>query len=159
MSGAMAVRVIVLSLWVLLAGCSPYSQSGPQSGPQSVTETSVARERLSDRVEFIEQYVTFRRNYLDLEYDVMYQNNGKGLVPGPSDWDIRIRAVVPDNEIATWIPSDGTHTVQPPPAWTTTIPGHISTLGITEWYRVSGKEVGIDRATSTIAYRLRSCKN
>jgi len=144
------MRTLSLILVVLLTGCS----SSTRSGPKSISETSATRSELRDRVAFIEQYVKFRRTYLELEYDVEYHNNGGGLVPGPSDWDIKILAVVPDEEVDHWIPSGATMTEELPPTWLIAMPGTISTNNVTEWYS-NGHSlvVGVDRSSSTIVYR------
>ena len=36
---------------------------------------------LAERVAFLQQYVTFRRTYETLDFDIMYQNNGGGSLP------------------------------------------------------------------------------
>jgi hypothetical protein len=139
---------------VALVGCS-----GTQSGPPSVTETSAARAELADRIRFIENCVTFRRKYEKLDYDVAYQNNGGGMVPGPSDWDIRLIAVVPPGDVGGWIPADAEKTDGSAPEWVQDLPGPIERREITEWYRKSGIEVGIDRTRSIVAYRNASTPN
>ena len=143
----MTMRTLLI-LIMLLAGCS----SNSRSTPKSVSETSASRPTLEARIAFIEQYVTFSRTYLDLEYDVMYQNNGDGMVPGPSDWDIRILAAVPAEEVVDWIPSDTARSTQKPPPWLGAMPGKIPTDGVTEWYREGKSVVGIDRTNSVIVY-------
>lgn len=163
------MRTISLFLTVILMGC-PYPQPGPntasdsssarptsqdrnsQLGPPTASETSSTRPKLEDRIAFIEQYVTFDRTYLKLEYDVVYHNNS-GRVPGPSDWDIKILAVVPANEIDQWVPTKASKADTPPSSWLSTMPDSISTQGVTEWYTRGTTVVGIDRATGTIAYR------
>jgi hypothetical protein len=140
--------LVALLVAFALVGCS----SNP-SGPASVAETSAARAELTDRVRFIERYVTFRRNYEELDYDVIYANNSSGMVPGPSDWDIRLIAVVPKAEIVDWVPAGADKTDGPAPEWLKDIPGAIERAGITEWYRKSGTVVGIDRGSSIVAYR------
>ncbi|MEM8778675.1 MAG: hypothetical protein AAGF26_07365 [Cyanobacteria bacterium P01_G01_bin.49] len=141
-----------LLLVILLTGCFP-SFSNTQSRPKTVSETSSNRSKLQDRITFIEQYVTFTRTYLKLEYSVVYHNNSVGVVPGPSDWDIRILAVVPASKIDQWIPTGALRTDQEQPKWLTTIPGSLSTNKITEWYIKGNSVIGIDRKTSTVAYR------
>ncbi len=131
-----------------LVSCMPRSPSGPPS----VEETSVKRPDLKDRVKFIEQYVKFRRSYKKLEYSVTYHNNGDGSVPGPSDWDIRLLAVIPPSEVKDWIPAKAAVTKKFP-TWLREWSGSIRTTGMTEWYKAGGLEVGVDRATSTVAYR------
>jgi hypothetical protein len=138
----------LLLIAIMLSGCSKTA-----SGPASVTETSVARTGLADRIRFLENYVTFRRQYEKLDYDIMYQNNGGGTVPAPSDWDIRLIAVVPKTEIQAWVPAGAEKKDDPSPAWLKDLPGTIERDGITEWYRKSGAVIGVDRERSIVAYR------
>jgi hypothetical protein len=133
---------------IMLSGCSKTA-----SGPASVTETSVARIDLAERIQFVEKYVNFRRKYAKLDYDIMYQNNGGGMVPAPSDWDIRLIAVVPKTEIEAWVPVGAEKKDDPSPAWLKDIPGTIERDEITEWYRKSGIVIGVDRERSIVAYR------
>lgn len=147
------MRILTSILFACLTGCLTSCLSTVQSGPQSISETSAARPTLQDRINFIEQYVTFKRNYLKLEYEVQYHNNSGGIVPGPSDWDIRILAVVPPSEIAAWLPPNQSRISKQPPAWLTVMPNTIPIAKVTEWYATGHTEVGVDRNTSTIAYR------
>ncbi len=144
--------MVLFSLWILSSmwGCQRSQQ--PPSGPASAQETSEARTSLSERRAFLEQYVTFRRTYLELEYKIFYQNNSQGL-PGPSDWDIALRAVVPKEEVADWIPSDASREEREAPDWATHIPGKIDASQITTWYRSGQREVGVDKEAGIIAYR------
>jgi len=138
---------------LLLMAITPSGCSKTASGPASVTETSVARTGLADRIRFLENYVTFRRQYEKLDYDIMYQNNGGGMVPAPSDWDIRLIAVVPKTEIDDWVPAGVGKKEDPSPDWLKELPGTIERDGITEWYRKSGTVIGVDRERSIVAYR------
>lgn len=140
----------------LLMGLAFVSCSKFQSGPPSVAETSSARANIGDRVRFIENYVTFRRNYTTLDYDITYQNNNDGLLPAPSDWDIRLIASVPRAEIEDWVPAGAEKTDGPTPEWLKGMPGSIERDGISEWYRKSGTMVGIDRERSIVTYRSTS---
>ena len=135
---------LVLSLGIL--GCS-----AERSGPPTVNTSSESQLELTERIRFLEQYITFRRRYNQLEYRVQFLNGG-GLVPSPSEWDIKILAVIPKEDIQEWIP----HKIQPsktPYQWISDIPGDIPTAGITEWYQDEQRTIGIDRANSIIAYR------
>lgn len=144
------VRILIAPLLIafMWSGCS-----NEVLGPTSVDETSVARTGLADRIQFLENYVTFRRQYEKLDYDIMYQNNGGGMVPGPSDWDIRLIALVPESEIQAWVPAGIEKIDTPSPAWLKDLPGTIERDGITEWYHNSGTVVGVDRERSIVAYR------
>ena len=107
-------------------------------------------------IQFLENYVTFRRQYQKLDYEIMYQNNGGGMVPAPSDWDIRLIAVVPETEIEAWVPAGAEKKDDPSPAWLNDLPGTIEREGLTEWYRKSGTMVGVDRERFIVAYRSTS---
>lgn len=148
------MRSSLALILVIFLGCS-----NVPSSPLSVQETSAARHKLGDRIKFIENYVTFKRNYNKLEYDITYQNNSGGIVPGPSDWDIKLLAVVPASEIAEWIPTNATRVNAQPPNWLIQMPGSIPVTGMTEWYRTGNSEIGVDRATSAIAFRSTTMPN
>jgi len=154
MNNSVGKVLVLLLIAFALAGCSK-----TPSGPASVAETSAACADLADRVRFIEHYVTFRRKYEQLDYDVTYQNNGGGIVPGSSDWDIRLIAAVPPTDVDGWIPTGAEKKDGSPPQWLRDLPGSIEREGITEWYRKSGAELGIDRARSIVAYRNTSTPN
>ena len=141
-------------LLILLSSCSSnLKTSRPQNlGPPTVSQLSTERSTLEERIAFIEQYVTFRRSYLDLEYDVFYQNNGGGLVSGPSDWDIRILAVVPSGDVDDWISPQAQQIERNLPEWLDRMPGTIATRGINEWYADGSSVIGIDRAAAIILY-------
>lgn len=89
----------------------------------------------------------------------MYQNHGGGMVPGPSDWDIRLIALVPESEIEFWIPPGAEIEDNPMPRWLKDLPGTMERDGISEWYRNSGTVIGVDRELSIVAYRNTSTPN
>lgn len=133
---------------IFLSGCLG---NPPPSGPPSVKETHSARPNLSDRIEFVETYVTFRRTYEQLEYSVWFQNNSGGGIPGPSEWDVHLVAVVPSDELSDWIP-DGATAMKAPPAWSTSL-DEIDTAGVAEWHQLGSATVGLDYENSVVVYR------
>ncbi len=141
------IRLLVLSTILALVGCNG------QTGPPSVSEKSTARPLLSDRVEMLEKYVKFRREYVQLEYEIVFQNNGVGLAPGPSDWDIRLVAKVPVGELDDWIDQGMTADVAPAKAWHLETGTEIDATNVVEWYSDGQRSVGIDRTGSVVAYR------
>ena len=145
----MAIRIFILVLSVLLVGCKP-------SGPATTKATSAAYATVAERTKFLNDYVTFRRTYETLDFDIMYQNNGGGTVPGPSDWDVRLIATVPASELQAWIPAGVNASAAPDIAWLKSVPTTLDLSGVSEWY-VDGKRiVGIDRAKRVVVYRLSS---
>jgi hypothetical protein len=145
----LAIRVSILVLTALLVGCKP-------SGPASTKTTSAAYATVAERTTFLNEYVTFRRTYETLDFDIMYQNNGGGTVPGASDWDVRIVATVPASELQAWVPAGVNASSAPDIAWLKSVPATLDLSGLSEWY-VDGKRiVGIDRAKRIVVYRSSS---
>jgi hypothetical protein len=141
-------RVLVAFLTtVALDGC------GVTAEPASTDMSSDALPTLERRVEFLERYVTFRRTYTDLTFHVVYHNNGGGLVPAPSEWDIRFVAVIPPTEVGAWVPPDSAAKPTTDARWLADVPGSERAAKISEWYTAPGLVVGIDRERSVVAYR------
>ena len=144
----MPTRIFILALTVVLAGCKP-------SGPATTHTQSSAFATVAERTRFLNQYVTFRRTYETLDFDILYQNNS-GMTPGPSDWDIRLVATAPASELQAWIPANVNASKPPDTAWLKTVPTTPDLSGVTEWY-VDGKRIiGVDRTRRIVVYRLSS---
>lgn len=92
------IRLFLFAGISMILGCE-------QSGPPSTHTSSSTLATLAERQAFFERYVQFRRNYETLDFDLTYQNNGAGMVPGPSDWDYRIVTRFPEAELHQWIPA------------------------------------------------------
>ena len=135
-------RAFALLTAIALAGCAG---CGGSSGPPSTDTSSDALPSLERRIEFLERYVTFRRGYSDLGFHIAYHNNGGGMLPGPSEWDIRLVAAVPAAELATWVPPGLAPSPSADKQWLAGIPGDDNAAGIREWYTGPGLVVGIDR--------------
>lgn len=145
----LAIRIFILALIVLLVGCKP-------SGPAMTNTKSSTFGTVAERSRFLSDYVTFRRTYETLDFDVMYQNNGGGMVLGPSDWDIRLVATVPASELQAWIPAGVNASTAPDTSWLKSVRTALDLSEVSEWY-VDGKRiVGIDRANRIVVYRLSS---
>ena len=139
-------RIVLAAALLFVAGCTS------NSGPLTVPETSAARPALADRVVFIEQYVKFRREYKQLEYDVSYMNGGS-FSPAPSEWDIRIVANVDPNDLDQWAITGKRNLEMKTPDWVGTTAGPLNVDAISEWYTDGGRTVGIDRDHNIVAYR------
>lgn len=139
--------VIVVLVAASVSGC------GGPGGPASTDTLSASIPTPAERVAFLERYVTFRRHYRELDFRVAYRNGGGGPVPGPSEWDIRIVAVVPPEELKEWVPAGATAIPTADRAWLDGVPGAERAEGIAEWYVGPGSVVGVDRGRSVVAYR------
>jgi len=143
---------VLLFAVILLVGCG-------DTGPPSTHTRSSQFATLEQRVEFLNRYVSFRRTCETLDFDIDYQNNGGGWVPGPSEWDIRLIATVPAGALPDWIPPGvrpcRTHEVEPAPTlWLSSIPTSIDPRGIDEWYPDRQRLVGIDRKRRLVVWRV-----
>lgn len=144
---ATVARGLLIGVVLALAGCGR-----SDGGPASTHTSSGAFATLDEKVAFLERYVTFRRRYLELEYGIFYQNNGGGLVPGPSEWDLTILARVPASELDAW--TQGMKRVAGrPPELTNLGCEQVDLSGLDEWYEELGKYVGLDREHAIVAYR------
>lgn len=93
----------------------------------------------------------FRRSYDDLHFRLSYVDGGSGLVPGPTEWNVRVLAVVPKGEIDQWI--DGLNTATDPElGWVSDIPNSPTDLSYYKWYEGDRMIVGIDRERRTVLY-------
>lgn len=138
------------AVWLLtlaVAGCSA------TSGPTNTDMSSTSITSLQQRIEFLQRYVSFRRSYRELEFHISYHNNGGWLVAGPSDWDIRVVAIVPPTELVSWVPAGTKPVPKTDASWLARVPESERAIKITEWYVERGRIVGIDRAGSVVAYR------
>lgn len=130
----------------------------------SATEPSLSRRRAT-----LERYVTFRRTYAALDYAIDFDDD-TSLAPGPSTvrCDIRIHAMIPPSEGASWIAGlerDPTAATSPRPDWLRDVPGAPSSPSLTgfSWYRDApspangqgraGRHVGISVANDEVVYR------
>ncbi len=135
-----------LILLLLLAGCG-------SRGLASTRTSSSTLPTLGARVDFLERYVTFRRNYESLDFRVDFFNGGGGLSPSPSEWDIRLVARVPASELQAWVPSGVPPVATADRAWLDAVPTSAELGGISEWYVEKRRVVGIDRKQALVVYR------
>jgi hypothetical protein len=140
----------LLFVAVGLGGCQKKAISSV--GPPSIRQRSQSLS-LPERIDLLQRYVTFRRNYLELEFDIFYQNNNSSL-PGPSDWDIRLLARVPAAEVDVWVPAQLKAQRMKDPSWLTELPALSGQMpGPDEWYLEPHREIGINRKSGVVAYR------
>ena len=142
----LTVRLCILALAFSLTGCEP-------SGPPTTSTSSSEFGTIEERIGFLNRYVTFQRTYESLDFDIMYQNNAGGLVPGPSDWDIRLVAKVPAAELQAWVPAGVHPSIASDATWLGTVPTPLDLSGINEWYVDNGRTIGIDPDKRIVVYR------
>ena len=141
------IKSILLAIVCLsLIGCG--------SKGKTTKTVSSAFSTKQEKIQFLEQYVKFKRSYTKLDFNIDYQDNSTGLVPGPSDWDISIVASVPSSELNEWITGLSKLEETPDKTWLKKIPTEIDYSGITEWYKLEANSVvGINRNSNIVVYR------
>ncbi|MBL8001821.1 MAG: hypothetical protein JNL05_07665 [Flavobacteriales bacterium] len=93
----MRTLAYLVAVWYfsVLYGCS--------SGDDLTTRTESSQfTDPQEKLAFLMQYVRRTPGLLDAEYAIWYQDNGKGAVPGPSDYDIRLVAKVKSDSLGAW---------------------------------------------------------
>jgi hypothetical protein len=73
-------------------------------------EASLTTDTRSSHFHSTEEKISFLRTYLVFpspasaaEFHIVYHDNSGGLVPGPSDWDIRAVLKISPENLASWI--------------------------------------------------------
>jgi len=143
------IRIVLLALTLLITSCKP-------SGPASTETNSAGFATLAERTNFLQQYVTFKRSYESLDFHIAFHNNSGGMVPGPSDWDVRLIAKVPAAELQSWVPAGANISKAPDTSWLQSVPTTLNLSGVTEWYTDDSRMVGLDRANQIVVYRASS---
>ena len=129
-------------LILLLVGCKK---------SKSTNTSSEEFGTLSERKEFLEQYVSFRRGYDELHFNLNFMDGSTGMVPGPTEWDIRIFAIVPEEEIELW--SEGlAECGEPELSWTSAIPSAPTDYSQYVWYEGAKVTVGVKPRSRAIVY-------
>ena len=64
-----------------------------------------------EKLAFLSEYLTMPSDIIDAEYHIVYHDNSAGMIPGPSDWDIRVALKVKPENIPLWL--DGFTAVSP----------------------------------------------
>lgn len=128
-----------------LAGCG-----GSKSRTTDTDSTQFAT--LAEKQAFLERYVSFRRHYDDLEFDISFLDGGGGMVPGPTEWDVRIWAKVPEESLGDWKSGMGS-TEAPDISWVSGIPNAPVGLESFQWYADGSRVVGISREDRSVIYR------
>lgn len=146
-------RLLPFSTVLLILGCAG------SSGTPTTDAVSGTGQPLADKVAVLERYVTFRQTYRELDFWIHFRNGGDGMVPSPSEWDVRLVAVVPSEELEAWIPQGVKPEAVAETEWLKDVPSWERANGVAEWYAKKdsdnrGKIVGVDRIRSVVAYRI-----
>lgn len=94
------IVIALLCVFWLTAGC--ISTDTDRTAPPRTTNTaSSSFTTEAEKIDFLAKYIHFHSAVDKAEFRVIFQDNSGGLVPGPSDWDIRAVLHVADTD--AWI--------------------------------------------------------
>jgi len=80
--------------------------------PNKTTDTwSSEFTGIDEKLAFLTEYLIMPSEVLDAEYHIVYHDNSTGLIPGPSDWDVRVALKIKAEELPLW--TDGFDGVSP----------------------------------------------
>ena len=127
------------------------------SGHKSKTTESDSRAfaSLAGKKDFLERYVNFKRTYETLDFRIDYRDGGDGGLPSPTEWNIRLVATSPTQEVDDWI-SGLPITSQVETGWVSDIDNAPGDLSAIEWHQDKNRIIGIDRVKRIVLYRNRT---
>ena len=110
----------------------------------------------AEKLAFLHRYVLSTPGLLDAEYSIVYKDNSGGMVPGPSDWDIRLAAHVDPDSALAWTAGMREDTLQASMAsWSELITDKdtLAFSGVSRTFRSAGKLVVMDARHVTVLAR------
>ncbi len=137
--------VLIFLLVLVLGSCD---ESKTTSTKSSNFDTK------QEKIQFLERYLTIKRNYEKLDFYINYHDNSTGMIPGPSDWDICLIAIVPKIELKEWIKGQKKIEDIKDKMCFDKVPTQIDYSKIKEWYQYDIHSfVGIDPINRIVVYR------
>lgn len=91
----------LILLILLFSACSIVGKDDSENKTTNTWSTSFDNQL--DKVDFLKQYLICPSEVFDTEYHIEYHDNSRGLIPGPSDWDIIVAVKVNTNDIPLWV--------------------------------------------------------
>jgi hypothetical protein len=87
-------KYYVLLLTLLIFGC--------QTKNKSIDVYSYQIGDKTEKNETLKKYLTKESGIIEAEYHIWFQDNGKGRVPGPSDYNIKLALKVEPDSLDSW---------------------------------------------------------
>jgi len=69
---------------------------------RSTDTWSASLEDKTEKLAFLREYLAILSEVIDAEYHIVYHDNSGGMIPGPSDWDIRAVLKVAPEDVPLW---------------------------------------------------------
>ena len=93
------IALLLVALLVLFAGCA----TGSRNKTMTTDTYSSSFTDHDEKMDFLKKYVVLFSPVEDAEYHIQYQDNSTGLIPGPSDWDMRVILKIALTDIPLWL--------------------------------------------------------
>jgi len=140
-----ASPILLLLFALALSNCG--------NGDGRTTDTlSSEFDSVAEKQAFLERYVEFRHRYIELDYRVAFLDGSSGRLPGPTEWNLRIFATIPPEEVDLWVDGLNRSANTPALGWISEIPNALSDLNEFDWYEGSRRVVGVDLKLGRVLY-------
>jgi hypothetical protein len=93
------------ALWVgvgLALGLTLLNFFRPGTGSMTTNTRSASLPSDQAKVYFLKRYLVLPSEVQATEFHIVFHDNRKGLVPGPSDFDIQVAVKVPPDKVPAW---------------------------------------------------------
>ena len=103
--GSFTAKLFPRLMWVALGITIGLTALAVVRGKSKVMPTDTRSASLhGDRakIEFLKRYLVLPSAVEATEFHIVFRENNKGLMPGPSDFDIRAVVKVPPDEVGLW---------------------------------------------------------
>lgn len=107
---AAAICLLAVLLFAVVSVLRSAGSAGQEANKTTDTWSSEFASR-DEKLAFLAEYLIMPSEVLDAEYHIVYYDNSTGLIPGPSDWDVRAALKVKPEDIPLW--TDGLVAVSP----------------------------------------------
>jgi hypothetical protein len=89
----------------------------PKPGSRSTDTASASLKDDATKIEFLKRYLKLPSEIQAAEFHVKLQENNKGMIPGPPDFDVRAVVKVPPDKIGLWTAEMGAPKAEFDVAW------------------------------------------
>jgi hypothetical protein len=93
------------AIWVgvgLAIGLTLLNAFRPGSRDMTTNTRSASLPTEQAKIEFLNRYLVLPTDVQGTEFHIVFHDNRKGLVPGPSDFDIQVAVKVPPDKVSAW---------------------------------------------------------
>jgi hypothetical protein len=107
-------------MWIALGltiGLTVLAVIRPKPAAMATDTRSAALQGDRAKLDFLKKYLRLPTEVQATEFHITYQDNSKGMVPGPSDYDLRVVVKVSPDKVPQWSAEMGQPTAPFDVAW------------------------------------------